>query len=303
VLAASAAYSILGENPLRITMSDDALSVYSGSNAVLRYRYRNVPFKPCVQQLFSPAGVNILRDAPADHLHHHALMFAVTVDGVNFWEEQAAPGRQLHREFDDVRVNKRDDTAFAGFTEHVDWLNPATKELLLEERRTVEVLDLNEPDVTLLTWRSAFTLAEGKESAAITGAHYHGLGMRFVQSMDNGGEFRNADGKAGTVFRGDERLVRSKWCAYSAKADGRDVTVVMFDHPDNERHPATWFTMTAPFAYLSATLNLHEEPLMVVASKPVILRYGVALWDGKAETNQIEDLYERWVAQEKNRSN
>ncbi|MHC4656117.1 MAG: DUF6807 family protein, partial [Planctomycetota bacterium] len=63
-----------------------------------------VPFKPYVQQLFSPAGVNILRDAPADHLHHHALMFAVKVNGVNFWEETPTAGKQLHKFFTDVKT-------------------------------------------------------------------------------------------------------------------------------------------------------------------------------------------------------
>ena len=32
-------------------------------------------------------GENLLRDAPHDHLHHHALMYGIRVNGVNFWEE------------------------------------------------------------------------------------------------------------------------------------------------------------------------------------------------------------------------
>ena len=84
----------------------------------------------------------------------------------------------------------------------------------------------------------------------LSGSHYFGLGMRFVRSMD-GGEFFNADGKEGTIFRGEERLVRSNWCAYTAAIDGKPVTVAMLGHPDNPRHPTTWFTMAKPFAYLS----------------------------------------------------
>jgi hypothetical protein len=74
------------------------------------------------------------------------------------------------------------------------------------------------------------------------------------------------------------------------------VTVAMFDHPDNPRHPATWFTMAKPFAYLSATMRLHEEPLKIVGSQSLVLCYGVALWDGRPETAQIDDLYDLWVA-------
>ena len=60
------------ENPMRITTEENIISVYTGDSVLLRYHYRDVPFKPYVQQLFSPRGVNVLRDAPADHLHHHA---------------------------------------------------------------------------------------------------------------------------------------------------------------------------------------------------------------------------------------
>ena len=292
---------VLGANleakGMRVATDRDEVYVTSGEQVLMRYRYKDVPYKPYVDQLFSPSGVNVLLDAPHDHLHHHALMYAIKVDGVNFWEEQQAPGRQAHRRFDDVKVDTREDVPFAGFAERLDWVNPSSGELLLAEERTIEVSQLAEPKVTLLTWQAAFEPAEAKKSVTLTGSHYHGLGLRFIRSMDATGEFRNADGKAGTVFRGDERLVRSRWCAYTAKADGgKDVTVAMFDHPGNERHPATWFTMTKPFAYLSATLKLHEQPLNVVSAKPLVLRYTVAIWDGRAETDEIEKLYKHWTA-------
>jgi len=281
---------------MRVATDRDVVYIITGERTLMRYRYKDVPYKPYVDQLFSPSGVNILLDAPHDHLHHHALMYAVKADGVNFWEEQQAPGRQVHRTFDDVKVDTRQDVPFAGFSERLDWVNPGSGELLLAEERTIEASYLARPKVTLLTWQSAFKPADGKESVTLTGAHYHGLGLRFIRSMDADGEFRNADGKAGTVFRGDERLVRSRWCAYTAEADGKQVTVAMFDHPKNERHPATWFTMSKPFAYLSATLNLHEQPFEVASGELLTLRYAVAIWDGRVETNEIENAYKGWTA-------
>ena len=281
---------------MRIATDRNAVYITTGERILMRYRYNNVPYKPYVDQLFSPSGVNILLDAPHDHLHHHALMYAIKVDGVNFWEEQQSPGQQTHRSFTDVRVDERQKTPFAGFSEQLDWSNPRSKESLLAEERTIEASYLLGPKVTLLTWQSAFRPGEGMKSVTLTGSHYHGLGLRFIRSMDNGGEFRNADGKPGTVFRGDEKLVRSRWCAYTAKADDKQVTVAMFDHPKNERHPATWFTMTEPFAYLSATLNLHEQPLNLASDKPLELRYAVAIWDGQTETDEIEKAYKAWTA-------
>ena len=41
-------------------------------------------FKPYVRELYSLNGVNLLRDAPADHLHHHGLMYTIRVNDLNF---------------------------------------------------------------------------------------------------------------------------------------------------------------------------------------------------------------------------
>lgn len=299
VAAALVIAGVLGNNleakGMRVSTDRDVVYITAGERMLMRYRYLDVPYKPYVDQLFSPSGVNILLDAPHDHLHHHALMYAITADGINFWEEHQEPGKQTHLTFNDVRVDERDKTPFAAFSEQLAWSNPRSKELILTEQRTIEASYLLGRKITLLTWESTLQPAEGKTSVKLTGSHYHGLGLRFIRSMDNDGEFRNADGKTGKVYRGDERLVRSRWCAYTAKADGKEVTLAMFDHPTNERHPATWFTMSKPFAYLSATLNLYEEPFKLIADRPLRLRYAVAIWDGRPETEQIEKAYKTWA--------
>ena len=288
--------ALCADNPMRVVVDVNALSIHNGSDVVLRYPYRDVPFKPYVQQLYTPNGINVLRDAPHDHLHHHALMYAIAVDGVNFWEEQKEPGRQLHRSFSDVKSSERDNIACAGFTEQLDWINPGNKELMLKETRTIEACELNNAEATFLTWQSRFTVPAGKESVTLSGSHYFGLGMRFLISMDTGGQFRNSAGQAGEVVRGDERIARAKWCAYTAEADGKPVTIVMFGHPDNVRDPTYWFTMTKPFAYLSATLNLYREPLKMTSEKPpLVLRYTVAVWDGKVDDSRIEQVYHQWI--------
>jgi hypothetical protein len=174
-------------------------------------------------------------------------------------------------------------------------MSPRDNKPGLIERRAVAATRLTEPAATLLTWQCGLGVPAGKGSVTLSGSHYYGLGLRFIRALDATGEFRNPDGKPGTVFRGEERLVRSRWCAYTAEADGTEVTVAMFDHPDNPRHPATWFMMAKPFAYLSATLELHEKPLKVPADKPLSLCYGVAVWDGRVESVQIESLYKRWA--------
>jgi len=296
LLALGVQTSLLAESPLRITIQDDYVSVHSAQHLLLRYHYQNVPFKPYVQDLISPRGFNPLLDAPKDHLHHHALMFALDVDGVNFWEEQQAPGRERHRSFTDMTVRSDKDVACAGFTEQIDWIKPDSNALLLQESRTLRVPQVQGTEVTLLVWESQLKVPPGKQSSTLSGSHYHGLGMRFIEAMDAIGEFRNADGTAGEIFRGEERLADSIWCAYTAEVAGRPVTVAMLGHPENPRRPVTWFTMARPFAYLSATMKLHKEPLQISPDQPLKLRHLIAIWDEKAPNSSIDKLYQWWVS-------
>ena len=97
--------------PLRIEQGKNTISIRAGDRPVLEYRFTDVPFKPCVARLWTPGGVQILRNSPDDHKHHHALMYAVGVDGVNFWEEAPRDqvGREVHRSletFEDQNGNR-----------------------------------------------------------------------------------------------------------------------------------------------------------------------------------------------------
>ncbi len=286
---------LAGADTIRVVDEGGRVNVVINESSAMLYKYGGAPYKPYVEQLWSPGGAAILLDAPPDHLHHHALMYAVTVDGVNFWEEATAPGRQKHVAMQDVRGRADDRGARAEFGEVLDWVDPGSGRALLQERREIRLYRSVRGGATALEWKTTLSLPEGKASAVLSGAHYHGLGLRFVRSMDKDGRFFNADGTEGTVFRGSERLVKSRWCAYMAAADGREVTVAMFDDPNNPRHPAMWFVIDDPFAYMSATLNLHVEPLTVQAERPLSLRYGVMVWDGRTPEERIERAYQRWV--------
>jgi hypothetical protein len=287
-----AALPALGQDRLEVAAGESAVSVKLSGQALTVYQFQPQPRKPYLKELFSPGGVNVLRDAPADHLHHHSLMFAVAVDGVDFWSENEKCGRQKHARLGQPRVHTRDGRSWCSFPQQIDWLGPDGRTLHLKEERTIDACRAGDPAATLVVWSTSLAVPPGKGSVTLTGSPYFGLGMRFVQAMDKGGAFRNADGKTGVEGTND---VRTRWCAYSAAADGKPVTVAMFDCPRNPRHPATWFTMDSPFAYLAATLHLHKEPLVIESGEPLELRYGVALWDGHVEPNTIEKAYQQFV--------
>jgi hypothetical protein len=280
---------------LRAAMDNELVTVFAGQRQVLEYRLAQSPFKPYVSKLFSPAGVQILRDSPSDHKHHHALMFALAVGNVNFWEEKEGAGIERPRSGRLRQAGSRSGTPAAGLSQLIDWVDPGSNRTMAVERRTVEVLDTADIPATLVTWQTRLENAGKTESIQLAGSHYFGLGMRFIEAMDRNGRFFNPDGLEGEVVRGTERLTPTRWCAYSASADGGQVTAVVFDHPANPRHPARIFTMSAPFAYLAATLNLWKEPLRLAPGTAMDLVYGIAVWDGTPGAEQIESLYRRWA--------
>jgi len=282
---------------MTITVAENAIHIQEGRRTVLRYAYNDVPFKPYAQQCFTPGGVQVLRDAPHDHLHHHALMYALGVNGISFWEETDKGGKQIHRGFSDVSVNAGQDFDWAGFSQALDWIPPKQDNPLIQEQRTVGVLQSKALDALLITWETRLVCAPGVDSVELTGSHYYGLGMRFVESMDQGGRFLYAAGQPGDIVRGDERNTPDTWCAYQAQADGKPVTIAMFGDPENARGPATWFTMgdaSPHFAYLAATLNLDDEPMPLKAGESLHLRYAVVCYDGHRNVEHMDALYRWW---------
>lgn len=293
----------------QLIIDTTSITLRLGDRPVGRYRYAEVPFKPYLQELRTPSGINILRDAPFDHLHHHSLMFAVAVDGVNFWEEKQGYGKQDHLAIRDVFAGQSDGLTWASFREELAWRSGDKG--LMHETRTIRVLADPAAKASLVSWTAEFrelgpdgrTAGGGRPAVTFGGERYYGLGMRFVTSMDKTGQFFNADDAKGVEDTNDKQ---SRWCAYTAEAEGKPVTVAMFDHPTNARHPANWFTMLEPFSYLCATLGLQHEklPLARTASQstdpqaraaPFRLTYGVAVWDGKVQRDEIDRVYALWL--------
>lgn len=272
----------------------ETLAISTRSGPLLEYAFSGVPFKPYVRAFRSPRGANVLRDSPIDHKHHHALMYAIAAEDVSFWVEDESAGTQDHRGFEFLGSGRAGGLPAAAFAESLAWILPRSKDAVLLEDRSVTVYDPAAFGASLLTWSTALRAGPGKPSVKLGGAHYYGLGARFLVSMDEAGRFLFPEPVPGEVVRGDETLTPGRWCAYTARADGEPVTVAAFDHPSNPRK-ALWFTMKTPFAYISATVNLWKEPMALAAGTTLTFRYGFAVWDGEKDAAAVEDLYRRWL--------
>ncbi|MFA7693069.1 MAG: hypothetical protein GX117_14890 [Candidatus Hydrogenedentes bacterium] len=279
------------DTSLSFHMDTTTLALHDGDTPLFQYRYGDVPFKGYLQSWFTKKGVNLLSDAPEDHKHHHGLMYAVTVNDINFWEEAEDAGRQEHQRFSNIQL----ETDSARFTTRVQWQEEDAQSRVLEEERTLIHHWIGDPAVQLLTWRSDLTRSRNHPSVSLTGTIYHGLGMRFPDFMAQKGSFFFADDETGSFDDGPHHLAQASWCAYTVNDDNTPVTVAFFAAKDNAR-PTLWFTMKDPFAYLSATFNLSRNPLTVEGPRPLSILYGLASWDRVVDEATIEALYKEWCS-------
>jgi hypothetical protein len=270
------------------------VSLNEGEQTFVEYRFSDDDFKPYVQVLRSPRGINVLRDRPYDHLHHRGLMFAVNMNDIEFWGQawtMGSLGQQIYKP-ESLHLDRTNNI----LTGDMSWNSLERKTNIMNEHRKIQLLDTRAIKATVLAWEALFSVPVGQPKVIWKGDHYHGLGMRFAKEMDGSDQFFFAsDAEKPEHVRGVEFLTRASWAAYHAQSEGQKVTVAVFDAPDNPRHPAYWFTMYQPFSYLSATMNSYRNPLEVSPGETVRFCYGVAVFDGHVNAQEVERVHAIWL--------
>lgn len=259
--------------------------------------------KPYVRELRTLRGQNILRDSPEDHLHHHALMYGIRVNGLNFWEEVGRHGLEKPVGTPEERSGTdRRGNPWAFFRQRLTWVGaePGDQPVLNEERTLVVTVDEPAQEVALV-WRSRFEPAPGVDRVKLEGANYHGLGMRFQQALDPlavhwvGGEHLDLDNS-----RQDVRA--AVWGAVVLDQPDNPATVVLAGSPLNRGAPAHFFSMLTPFAYLSATQNLDQQPIEYAAGETWTLAHLVLLYPERKSPESIDQRVSAWVEAQNRRT-
>jgi hypothetical protein len=265
--------------------------IFHGDKKLLVYRSDPRQYKPCVKELCTIRGDNLLRDAPEDHLHHHALMYAIRVNGLDFWGETSNCG--VEKPIETPQPELGASTAGlpqATIRQTLHWLAPqdaflpdSPKLALLIERRTL-VLTVNQSDDEVtLDWKSQFEVGGKTNTVVLAGASYFGLGARFLEEFDPIAAHFNSEGRPDlTGTRQD--VTPHEWCAVAFDRPSAPATFAMFGHPANARGEATFFTMKRPFAYLSGTQGLDKEQLVYHAGDKFQLEYLVAVYPAVKST-------------------
>ncbi len=255
--------------------------------------------KPCFAPIYTPAGALVTEYRPKDHLWHTGLYYGwVHVNDSNLWGgpwyipredggedkyvlEPGTHGVQRHDAFEELCYGE----AGVRIVERVTWLDRNDQPLAADLRR-FEIRKQEEP--TYYAWRiesGISPLVDRVVMGASRAARYSGLELRM------GPPFADADHRCSEGRQGHEAIMgqRARWvCAVGSQGGA----VVMMDHPDNPRHPVTWFTRRN---LLGAGLLMSGD-LELERGDTLRLRYGFYVFAEAPADETIEQCYEEFAS-------
>jgi len=292
--------SAFADPPISIQSQLDAgtLTINYRGHTLLVYAFATNQFKPYVRELYTLRGENVLRDAPPDHLHHHGLMYAVHVNGINFWEERSTPGVEKHIEMP-LQLAHTDSKGLptARFMEIVHWLAPTNlaaadslaAALLVEQRTLTLTVDETNQEVAL-RWEAEFQVGRNAGKVTLHGPNYNGLGLRLPESFNHVATFQNSKGLP-YLGANTQNVISARWTSVTGTIDGRDVMLVLFGSNDEGRN---FFTMLDPFAYLSITQGLDKTPQEYRAGDKFSVDSLLTVYSERKTPDFIRKRCERW---------
>lgn len=227
--------------------------------------------KPILYPVFGPGQVPMVRNWPMkpdvageahDHPHHKSIWYSHEINGVDFWTEKE--GRVFTKK---VKYNFKEPAAKNAVRLESEWLRKSDGALELTTTTTYQFGGTSEMrwiDCTIEFHASEkdVEMEDTKEGVFAIRTHPD---LRLKPNPKQGvkqvfGSAFNSEGVSGKAIWGK----KAKWLVYQGKVDDRMVSVALFDHPDNLRHPTTW----------------HARDYGLVAANPFGLKHFLGEQDG-----------------------
>jgi hypothetical protein len=222
------------------------------------------------------------------------------IDGVHYWEEDQSGGRPAGvTRIAEHQVVRLDD-AGARIRLRLEY-HPAGKAdaVVMDDTVDLTIEMPREDDSYRISWEQSSRPRrplrldrtplpgepDGKDYGGYAGLSFRG--DRFLGDV----ELRTSTGKIG----GDAQRQPARWAALLGSVDGSPVSIAMFDHPANPRHPTPWYFVLrknrggapySPFWYLNAAF-LNDAPFELAPGHPLTLRYLVRV---DSRPPQVADL-------------
>lgn len=280
-----------------------SIALRRGDAIIWQFRYGPDQPKPHFHPVALPDGRVVTWDRPPDHVWHHGLWFSWKfIQGVNYWEPDAATGKVPGRtEWRNVEFTTRPDLS-ARIEMDLSYRaddGPA----VLAEKRAIAISAPDAHGTYHFDWTSAFTAGakdvildrtplEGEPGGQPWGG-YAGLSIRLAEGLKD----RRADTTEGPLEFNEDSRSRSRARAldYHGLIGGKPVGVAICDHPDNLKHPSPWYVIRDdPMSYFSPAV-LCYGPHTLPAGQSFTLRYRVIIHEGRWDSKRLEREYNEFV--------
>ncbi len=261
--------------------------------------------KPYLYPVNSARGVSITRGYPMDsrpgeakdHPHHTSLWFAHgDVNGHDFWHGPHGE-RIVHVESQVLPTTPS--KLNPGVQSIFEWRDPDGEVICTEQRimrvsadQLTRTIDF---DLTLIATDEQVTFGDTKEGT-------FALRLAPTLRLTGGaaqGSARNSEGVTGKDVWGK----RAKWIEYSGPIGGETVGVVIFDHPDNPRHPTWWhareygLVAANPFGRRAFEGKRQQAgDIVIQKGESIRLRYRIVIHDGAWDADRLEAAFREWIA-------
>jgi len=310
---------LLGALPVaaqvQLTQLQDRIEVSIDGRPFTAFYFGPETTKPYLHPLRSASGKVVTRYYPMelrdgerrDHPHQRGLWFSHgDVNGYDYWANEVSQkgpnkGKIVLKKILNVRSGRRQGSLEVSF----DWLDPAGKAILNEQRTIVFHSD---PNLRILDFDIRLTVLEKVKFGDTKEGTF---ALRLAPSLEEPargapesprrtGKMVNAEGLEG------ERQVwgkRSPWVDYFGEVDGEKLGVAIFDHPANPKHPTFWHARS--YGLFAANI-FGEHDFMAdktrdgsVSLEPggnLRFRYRVLIHPGDCRSAGIAGLYEKYAA-------
>ncbi len=265
--------------------------------------------KPIFYPILGPGQISMTRDWPMkndtageskDHPHHKSMWISHEISGIDFWSEKGGAVK-----------NESVETNFAGDPLNVlratsKWIKKSDGKPLLTDQTTywfggdqssrwINCLiqyHASHGEIEFDDTKEGLFAIRTHPDLRLTAKPKAGVQQVFGQAI-------NSEGVTGKSIWGKQ----AKWVLYYGEIDGKPMSVAMYDHPTNLRHPTTWHARD--YGLVTANpFGLHHflgrpkgsGTFKVHSGKSLELRYGVEFFKGIANPVLIEQKYKFFAA-------
>ena len=310
LLASTAQTQGNDEFAVKLQNVDDQVRVMLGDEEFTTFDYSTYD-KPIFYPILGPGQVGMTRNWPMDesvqgeahdHPHHKSMWISHEISGVDFWSEKqgkvVTPTIETKFEGDPAPNNV--------FRSTSSWIKKSDGTPVLTDQTTYWFG--GDKDSRWIDCLVSFRATHGdiqfddtKEGLFAIRTHPD---LRLTASPQRGvdqvyGTAINSEGVTGKDVWGK----KAKWLLYKGMIDGKPMSIAMFDHPTNLRHPTTWHARD----YGLVTANpfglhhfLKEEKgagaFKIKQDDDLSLRYRVQFFRGEATPEEVERIYQLFAA-------